>query len=941
MIKMLKLITITNSRFTKLSIRFLCALLLLIIEIPITNAQTWIEDTFQDFSSGNFDASGNNIYVSQDGKIRTIHKFDYNNDGYIDLLYNQTHNSITDNPATLAEVSTNKTIKETNLAVEGSLRTTTADLNNDGYLDLIFIPNHRGIQSPRAFLTIIYGGEDGWPTQRSHGALPVYNIKSVAIADLNHDGWADIVTLNGLAWAPGQPAGNIARIYWGDKRGYLITRYYDLGIPGAIDITSGDFDKDGAVDVAFLKGDHNIAIYWATPAKETAFIPVTSNVQLPETDAQISTIAAGDCNNNNMIDLLVGTTDSTLYIIINQNGRSWGEPQKIGCFNSSNISVGDIDKDGFNDILLSFFSQRLSAGGEYGGAQEGSGGATQILWGSSNGFSRSNSTSLEAQYLSASAFGDFDGDGLNDIAISINRGAVDFETQSIIYYGKGNRKFVKGDVGIATSGAFHVHAFSVKNSKTSKLIFSNSMGGKIGERVPLYLYWGGQNGFSEKNRTEIPFRSGYEATSADFNADGNTDIVVLDEMHGGQTLDEDPWAGANIFWGKTGNIDFNSRSVLTESELGSSNTADLNKDGYLDLVLGHFGNSSIIVYYGTKSGFNSGHRDTIPCSGGSLGIQLADYNRDSWLDIAVASFGESVVRVFYGSANGFDISRKGEVDVPSAIDLETADINKDGWLDIIACSYSDAINYHFDMGLFIFWGSQRGFNHADAQWLPASAPLGPVVADFDNDGYLDLFAPSYHGDDTRENLPCYFYWGGLNGFRIQNRTTLINNSAGDGIAADFDKDGRLDLAVSNHARDENHNTFSKIYYNDGNRFENPRIEKLPTFGAHWSLNEDMGHIYDRSWRQTYESSVFQWDKNRTQGKIDYLAEIPKGTQLLFEVRSFIRKTGLSDEKWMRVENSGQFEVNTANRFLQYRVIFVSDNGDSFPVLDKVVIELSK
>lgn len=919
-------------------VKYLFILLMLLISAPHAGAQIWIEDTFEEFNDGTLDGAGNNIYVSRDGKIRTIHKFDYNNDSYIDLLFCQTHNGFNIIPATLAEISSDRKIITKDLAVEGSLQTVAADVNHDGYPDLIFCPNYKGVQNTRRFVTIIYGGEDGWPSGRSAGLLPVDDMKAVALADLNHDGWADIITLNGKAWAPGQPAGNIIRIFWGGTRGFLSTRYYDMGIPGAVGISSGNFDNDSYPDLAILKENQSILIYWGIIAKEKTTTIDTSRIQLP--DSRVISIASGDCNNNRYPDILVGTTNKILYIISGLPGRKWKEPQKIESNYASGIVVGDIDKDGYNDLLISSFSQRYAAGGEFLGAKEGFSEAVLILWGNEDGFSPALSTSLEAKNLSSSAFGDFDGDGKNDIAVAINRGDADFNAQSIIYYGLGDRKFVKGETGITTIGAFHVLAVPVKDGKTSKVIFANSMGGQVDEKFPAYLYWGGSEGFREKNRVEIPMRSGYEATAADFNADGETDLVILNAMHGGQSLDEDPWAGANLFWGMSGNIDFSKRLVLTESDLGSSNTADLNKDGYLDLVLGQFANSSLIIYYGNKTGFSSDRRITIPCTGRSLGIQLADYNKDSWLDIAVNSYNESVIRVFYGSADGFDLSRKGEVDAPSVIDLETADLNADGWLDIIACCYSDLDNNsHFDMGMLLFWGSQNGFNHANAQWLPAATPLGPVVADFDGDGYPDLFAPSYHADLTRESLPCYLYWGGIDGFHLRNRTSLINDSGSDGLAADFNKDGKLDLAVSNHSTDGNHKTFSRIYYNDGNRFSDPRIEKIPTVGPHWSMNEDMGHIYDRSWRQTYESSVFQWNKNRKQGKINYEAQIPDGTKLLLEVRSSASKTGLAGEKWISPDDTGDFDIKPGDRYLQYKAAFVSDNGDRFPVLDRITVEL--
>ena len=58
-----------------------------------SQAQTWVEDTYEDFADGRLDASGQNIYVSRSGSVRTIHRFDINQDGFIDVIFNSTHDS--------------------------------------------------------------------------------------------------------------------------------------------------------------------------------------------------------------------------------------------------------------------------------------------------------------------------------------------------------------------------------------------------------------------------------------------------------------------------------------------------------------------------------------------------------------------------------------------------------------------------------------------------------------------------------------------------------------------------------------------------------------------------------------------------------------------------------------------------------------------------------
>ena len=343
------------------------------------HAETWVEDSFEDFVDGVLDASGNNIYVSRDGKIRTINRFDLNDDGWIDLYYSQTHNQVNYIPATLGNISSNRTVEETTLAVDGSFQAEAADVNKDGWLDLIFCPNRSGIQYPRRFVTIIYGGPDGWPAHRSNELLPVQGASAIALADLNHDSGVDIVTLNQEGWLHGQPSGNIIRVFWGSERGYILTRYHDAGVENAIDMASGDFDSDGADDVAILTSDKTIKIFWAKISDGDSVSITPSSISLSGDDHL--GITAADCNNDGTPDLIIGSDRAKLHIVHGKKGRSWRSPVTVDGYNASHIEVGDLDGDSYQDIVLSFFKLRRTGGGKDAGTDEGSSKNIRILWG--------------------------------------------------------------------------------------------------------------------------------------------------------------------------------------------------------------------------------------------------------------------------------------------------------------------------------------------------------------------------------------------------------------------------------------------------------------------------------------------------------------------------------------------------------------------------------
>ncbi len=900
----------------------------------------WVEDSFEDFADGKLDAAGQNLYVSRDGALRTIHRFDLNRDGYLDLIFNSTHDNFTYIPATLGLMEATRRVRRAELAVEGSLRVVLEDLNRDGHLDAVFCPNRSGLQNPRRLLTILWGAEDGWSNLRSHGQLPVYGALAVAAADLDRDGWPDIVTLNQAAWLPGQPEGNILRIFWGSPEGFLLTDTTELGISQALDLAAGDFDGDGFKEAALLSGRGVVEVVRGGAPGATRELN-RHEVKLPGNEGLCLT--AADADGDARIDLLVGTDRGKVYFVGGRAGPGWAEPGTWATPNASHIAVGYLNGDGHPDLVLTDFTLARAGGGEAAGAADSVAEPVQILWGSADGFDASRSTGLAIAYARSSAVGDLDGDGHQDLSVAVHQSSKQFETDSLVFLGTGSSVLDQHPLTLRTVGATDTAIVPPRGSLPGRVLFCNSLGGTVAERVPLHVYWGGSGGFSASNRWEIPFQSGYEASAADLNRDGYPDLIALNSQHAGEAAATDPTAGANILWGGPGGFDLEERrTVVRERNLGSSNVADLNRDGYLDLVLGAFeakkGKNFLVIRYGSKDGFLPADRLALPFDYRTVGSLVADLNGDDWLDTAFVSSQQNRLHILWGGPEGFSPERRSQLRIPFPISLETADFNADGQLDLAVGSYMDPVSHHHDMGLSIFWGDNGEFRPSNAQWLPGFTPIGIAAADFDGDGYLDLFSPHYLGELTRESVASYLYWGGPQGFETRNRTILITDSAHDAMAGDFDQDGRLDLAVSCHTRDGNHHTDSKVFYNDGNRFRNPRVEHLPTIGTHWMWIQDVGHIHHRQWKQVYGSSVFAWDREVSAGRLTFLAEQPKGTGLSFQVRSSADSKGLADQAW-RPLRDGVFDLSPADRRLQYRAVLESGNGDLFPVLDRVEIQL--
>ena len=908
--------------------------------------QTWVDNRFEEFSKGTLDASGQNIYISRDGAIRTINQFDLNADGHLDLIFNCTHDTYQMVPATVGWLDDAAKSTEQPLAVEGSRQVALGDLNGDGYTDAVFCPNQIGVHHQRRHLSIAWGGADGWDARRINGALPMHGAVDVAIADLNADEFPDIAVLGAERWRVDQPVGNIVRIFWGSADGYALVERLDLAVEGGTDLAAADFDANGTRELAVLSARGQVTLFRAGVDTSPTKPPVALRIVLPGDD--VTCLTAADWDGSGQAGLLVGTSRRELYQVGFRDGLSAADVRTLLAGRASQISVGDLDQDGSPDMVLTQFSGARAAGGEQAGADSHASDRIRVLWGQRGEFSQQRATALPLRYVSATAIGDLNGDDQLDLAVAVHQSDGAFRGTSCFYLGDGRRGFRRVAAGFSTAGTSSVAVAPREETQPARAVFCNSIGGRADEGVPLLVYWGHRDGFRADDVWKIPFHSGYEASAADLNADGFVDLIALNSGHAGDAAHADPTLGANIFWGSAKGFDLQGRrTVLHEHFLGTSGVADLNRDGYLDLVLEPFAAEPgapdmLFVYYGSADGFHREQRVAFPSDGYSQEHLIADLNADGWLDIAVTTRKFHCVRIFWNSPDGFDPQREHRLKIPGPVGVDAADFNADGHLDLLVGSYDDPLAGYRDMGNVIFWGGVDGYQTWNAQWLPGFSPLGRSIADLDGDGHLDIFSPQHSGELTREDLACHIYWGSDSGFATRRRTTLYSDSVNDSMIGDFNGDGQLDLAVNAHTRHGNHRTESRVFYNDGRRFQDPRVQKLPTNGPHLMWAADVGHIADRSYRQWYQSNVFELRSAAHTGRLRWSATIPPQGSLDWHVRTAATRAELQRSPWHRIppaQESGHFKLGGMDRYLQYRVTLRAANGCSYPIVRRVEIQV--
>ena len=126
----------------------------------------WIQKGFDDFSKGLFVNGGDNLYVNADGVIEMIHRFDLNNDGNVDIVISNTHGEVTSIPSYLYTQRSDGQWDQTEIPVDGGWNPFIADIDNDGYLDLLILHAQDGITS-NLKSTIIWGGPGGLTAEKN------------------------------------------------------------------------------------------------------------------------------------------------------------------------------------------------------------------------------------------------------------------------------------------------------------------------------------------------------------------------------------------------------------------------------------------------------------------------------------------------------------------------------------------------------------------------------------------------------------------------------------------------------------------------------------------------------------------------------------------------------------------------------------------------------
>jgi len=224
----------------------------------------------------------------------------------------------------------------------------------------------------------------------------------------------------------------------------------------------------------------------------------------------------------------------------------------------------------------------------------------------------------------------------------------------------------------------------------------------------------------------------------------------------------------------------------------------------------------------------------IVADGYGMGVAVGDINNDGWPDLYITNLGSNRMYLNKGDGTFVDVTKKsGTDDTRWSTSAAFFDYDRDGWLDLMVVNYADfsvansptcyAVTTAKDYctpRVFRAPGNRLFHNKGDGTFEDVTASagldkefghgLGVVTADFDSDGWLDIYVAN-DGDPNQ-------LWINQKTGTFKNEALLagaaVNRDgqaeAGMGVdAGDFDGNGTEDIFVS-HLMDETNTLYTNL-----------------------------------------------------------------------------------------------------------------------------------
>lgn len=216
---------------------------------------------------------------------------------------------------------------------------------------------------------------------------------------------------------------------------------------------------------------------------------------------------------------------------------------------------------------------------------------------------------------------------------------------------------------------------------------------------------------------------------------------------------------------------------------------DFDSDGKLDVAVGSTqGSAQLQIFLGRGDGtFTSGASYSSVIA--PLSIVAADFNGDGKPDLAMATpYSDESITIMLGNGDG-TFSQGPILEAASSPSfVAVGDFNHDGKLDVVAIETGPGCDC-----IAVFLGNGDGtFRSAVNTPVLDAIPVRLAVGDFNHDGKLDLALSEVFGGTNQVSI----WLGSGDGTFGESQTYALGFGPGSVAAADLNRDGNLDLAIS-------------------------------------------------------------------------------------------------------------------------------------------------